>query len=154
MKEKCNYECFRQFTHDLLSVTPQQQKAHCSRLAMVAPNVMYSLACKLIISDMPEHKKQRPHNLRKYPRSYSFILSNNRDDLQIDYCFAFELWLIYIAGQGFRYRVGFGFQTQSLHCFIQNMFTLHKLKLGSLFPISVQDRNPRASPYSSPSRAM
>lgn len=65
MKEKCNIECFREFTQGLLSEKHQEQKLQCSRLALVAPNVMYSLACKLILSDLPEHRKDRPHNLRK-----------------------------------------------------------------------------------------
>ena len=66
LKEKCNDDCFRQFTQGLLSVKTEEQKFHCSRLASIAPNVMHSLACKLILSDLPEHKNKRPHNLRKY----------------------------------------------------------------------------------------
>ena len=42
------------------------------------------------------------------------------------------LWLIYIAGHGFRYRFRFGFQTRWLHCAMQNMFTLHRHRFGCL----------------------
>ena len=47
------------------------------------------------------------------------------------------LWLIYIDGDGLRYGLRLGFETQWLHCTIPNMFTLHRLGLGSLLPISV-----------------
>ena len=40
------------------------------------------------------------------------------------------LWLIYIAGDGFRWRPNFGFQTGQLYCTMQKMFTLHKLRFG------------------------
>ena len=60
------------------------------------------------------------------------------------------LWLIYIAGDGLR----FSFQTQWLHCSLQNMFTWRRLGLGSLVTTSVQDRDPSQYPYPSPSRAM
>ena len=46
------------------------------------------------------------------------------------------LWLNYIAGLGYRYTLGLGFQTRWLHCTVQYMFTLHKLGLGSLLPFS------------------
>ena len=64
------------------------------------------------------------------------------------------LCLIYIDGDGLRYRLGFGFQTQWVHCTMQNMFTLHRLRLRSLLPISVQDSNLSPSPYPSLSPAM
>ena len=40
------------------------------------------------------------------------------------------------------YSFNIGFQTRWLHCTIQNKFTLHRLRLGSMLPISVYDRNP------------
>ena len=43
-----------------------------------------------------------------------------------------RLWLVYIAGDGLGYGLGFGFQTWWLHCTMQNLFTLHRLGLGSL----------------------
>ena len=43
-------------------------------------------------------------------------------------------------------------QMATLYCV--EHFTLHRLRLGSLLPISVQDRNPNPSPYQSPSPAM
>ena len=46
-------------------------------------------------------------------------------------------WLIYIARDGLGYGLRFEFQTQWLHCTMQNMFTLHKLGFRSLLPISV-----------------
>ena len=42
------------------------------------------------------------------------------------------LWLIYIAGRGFRNRHGSEFQTPWLHCATQNMFTLHRHRFGCL----------------------
>ena len=55
-------------------------------------------------------------------------------------------WLMYIDGDGFGYGLAAGFQTQWRHRTVQNLFILHRL--GSLLPISAQDRN--VSPSGSP----
>ena len=44
-------------------------------------------------------------------------------------------------------RIWIRIPIQWLHCPMQNMFILHELKLWSLLPISVQDRNLSPSPY-------
>ena len=59
-------------------------------------------------------------------------------------------WLMYIDRDGFGYGQAFGFQTRWLHCTVQKMFTLQRLRLGSLLPISAQDRN--VSPSQSPAK--
>ena len=44
------------------------------------------------------------------------------------------LWLIPTAGLGFRFRLGFGFQTLWLHSIVQNMFPLAQIQIRIPFP--------------------
>ena len=44
------------------------------------------------------------------------------------------LWLISIAGLGFRFRLVFGFQTKWLHSIMQKMFPLTQIHIRIPFP--------------------
>ncbi len=67
LAEPCNEACFKEFTSGLLrSGNPREQDAQCVRVGQVAPNVMYSLACRVVLSDLPEHRKRRAHSYREY----------------------------------------------------------------------------------------
>ncbi len=63
-KVKCNEQCFKTFTSDLYSTNPATRASACPKLDIMAGNIMHSLACKHILSDLDTHKQSRPHGQR------------------------------------------------------------------------------------------
>ena len=60
------------------------------------------------------------------------------------------LWLYYIGRLGYRYESWLGFQTWWLHSNVTSMFTMHRIGLGSLLPVSAQVMILSPHPYPSP----